>query len=667
MSEHIDLGALRAVVEKKVGGMPWEEIATVLQLPLAEIRAWPLVHPVVWKKAYRLALRELFDDALTEAVFSLRGTLRDGDKRLKVQASNALVRLWQTRHPAPRKTKSCAEPVQEERQKTIAERAEVMKEIPPETLEHVVQKNKTALDNEQGKKRSGVVAATVVALGMLSVGSGWAANAKSGATASFGPAAAERSFFRHTFCGQEFIATTLANRVAARSTGGMDETDFFDARPETVAARLDLTVDVMRELSRATDPQAMYRVYARRMADIFPTTRQISLSRRGLQAPQFRITRFNLWNEEVNPWIDAHKLPLAEGGLFADLLYAGRPTVVPDLHIPDHDPAAMYLEGQRSLLAIPLFDEGEAVNMVVVTRETPNAFPPQRLPELVWMSNLFGRATQTALLSQKLHAAHAEAEHELKRIAKIQKALLPIELPRISTLDLGAYCRSTNAGGDYYDVFRLPRSRVGLLLVDVCGHGASAATLVAVVHSLAKTYSGPTTPPGLLLTYINEHLARMSTRSFGMFVTAVYAIYDPDRATLMWANAGHPPPRLIRANGTREVLEGARSVPLGIVDDTPYPESEIGLMPGDALLLYTDGVTDAKNPAGEAFGTERLDDALAAGASGARTMMRSVLDRLEAFTAGAPPTDDYTLLAMRFIRSKKKAGEISGEWPALRG
>lgn len=446
----------------------------------------------------------------------------------------------------------------------------------------------------------------------------------------------------------------------------MEGTDFFDVRPETLDARLDLTVDVMRELSRAADPQSMYRVYARRMADIFPTTRQISLSRRGLFVPHVRITRYNLWAEEINPWIETHKLPLITGGLFADLLYAGRPTLINDLTIPPNDPATMYLQGQRSLVAIPLFDDGEAMNMIVVTREMPNAFAPERMPELVWMSNLFGRATQTALLSQKLQSAHAEADHELKRIAKIQKALLPIELPRVSTLDLGAYSRIANAGGDYYDVFRLPRSRVGLLLVDVCGHGASAATLVAVVHSLAKTYSGPSTQPGLLLNYINEHLARMSTRSFGMFVTAVYAIYDPDRATLLWANAGHPPPRLLRVNGRPEALEGVRSVPLGIIDGTQYPDSEIALAPGDNVLLYTDGVTDAKNDKGETFGTERLDAALLAGAAGARNMIRSVLDTIERFTNGAPPTDDYTLLAMRFIRSKKKAGEISGEWPAVR-
>jgi phosphoserine phosphatase RsbU/P len=447
----------------------------------------------------------------------------------------------------------------------------------------------------------------------------------------------------------------------------MTPTDFFDPRPETQSARLSLTIDVMKELSRAGDPQAMYRVYSRRMADIFPTARQISLSRRDLPAPQVRVTRFSRWTHEVNPWADVDRLPVLDRGLFSDLVHAGRPRIIDDLAVPTDDPAAPYLDGQRSLMAIPLFDAGEAVNMVVLTREEPAAFPPEQFPELVWMSNLFGRATQTALLSQKLKADHEQARLEMRRVAKLQRSLLPTELPKVSTLDLAVYSRTTaEAGGDYYNVLPLPRGRVGLLLADVCGHGVAAAMVVAVVHSLVTTYTGPAVPPGHLLAYVNDHLTRMSTRSAGTFVTAVYAVYDPDRATLSWANAGHPPPRLVRAGGRHaEPLTGERCVPLGIVDGTAYPEAEVNLAPGDQVLLHTDGVTDAKGTADEAFGLDRLDAMLARGAAGSRAMIGGVLEALEQFSGGGPPEDDYTLLAMTFVRSRKKAGEISGEWRAV--
>ncbi len=446
----------------------------------------------------------------------------------------------------------------------------------------------------------------------------------------------------------------------------MIRTDFFDLRPEAATARLSLTVDVMRELSRADDPQTMYRVYSRRMREIFPTSRQISLSRRDLPEPFVRITRFSQWTEEINPWTDSERLPRLDRGLFSELMHAGRPRLIDDLNLPEDDPAFPYLSAQRSLLAIPLFDAGDAVNMVVLTREEANAFPPERVPELVWMSNLFGRATQTVLLAQKLRADHEQSRHEMRQVAKLQRSLLPTELPRTSNLDMAVYSRTTSeAGGDYYNVFPLPRGRVGFLVADVCGHGAAAAMLVAVVHSLVTTYGGPAIPPGHLLAYVNDHLSRLSARSAGKFVTAVYAVYDPDRATLTWVNAGHPPPRLVRGDGSKEALVGERCVPLGVVAETVYPEAEVALTPGDQVLLHTDGLTEAKNAEGEQFGEQRLDAALNPGPSGARSAIGKVLESLEKFTGGASPADDYTLLALKFVQSKKKAGEISGEWRAV--
>jgi sigma-B regulation protein RsbU (phosphoserine phosphatase) len=443
--------------------------------------------------------------------------------------------------------------------------------------------------------------------------------------------------------------------------------DFFDLTPDGASARVELTLDVMRDLSRAADPQAMYDVYARRMGEVFPTSRQISLSRRGLAAPRVRVTRFSRWTQPVNPWTDADRLPLFDRGLFSELVHAGRPRLIDELAVPADDPAAPFLDGQGSLLAIPLFDNGEPIHMVVLTREEPRAFPRERVPELVWMSNLFARATQTALLTEKMRAEHEQAQHDLRRIARLQRALLPTELPRVSTLDLAVYTRSTaEAGGDYYTVVPLPRGRIGLLLADVCGHGAAAAMLVAVVHSLVKTYAGPAHPPGHLLAYVNEHLAQLAARSAGTFVTAVYAVYDPDRGTLTWSNAGHPPPRLARgADGQRVTLTGERCVPLGVVAGTEYPESEVQLFPGDHVLLHTDGLTDAKNPADEPFGTDRLDAALAPGPAGARALIGHVLQALEVFAGGTAVADDFTLLAMKFVKSRKKAGEISGEWRAI--
>ena len=124
--------------------------------------------------------------------------------------------------------------------------------------------------------------------------------------------------------------------------------DFFDTEQRNWRARLDVSVAVMRELSQYSDPQEMYAVFTRRMAQLFPVSRQLSVSRRGLRFPQYRVTRFNLWTDPVNPWKEAHRLPVHEGGLLAQLLYADEPRVMEELALEAEDPAVAYLAGQRS-------------------------------------------------------------------------------------------------------------------------------------------------------------------------------------------------------------------------------------------------------------------------------------------------------------------------------
>jgi len=434
------------------------------------------------------------------------------------------------------------------------------------------------------------------------------------------------------------------------------ESDFFTSPALDWRERLAITVEVMRELSKVTDPQAMYQVYARRMVELFPTSRRISLSRRQLEYPNYRVTRSSTWPDDLDPWKDAHRLPVHRGGLFAELLYADEPRILDVIELEPSDPAAKYLEDQQSLIAIPLYDGGAAINMVIATREEAYAFPPERFPDLVWMSNLFGRATQTALLSKKLQTANEASDHEMKMIARLQQSLLPARLPEIPTLDLAVhYQTSSQAGGDHYDILALPKNRWGILIADVSGHGALAAVLMAITHSLTKTYTGPPWPPGLLLAYLNRHLTSHYTTEFGYFVTAFYAIYDPDRGTLTYANAGHVPPRLIRcSDGSRHALEGKKRLPLGISEREEYPEEVLHLVPGDQVIFCTDGIVETLNDRGDEFGTEGLDKALVHCPVGAQAMVDAVLAELRRFNGDAPPLDDRTILAAKFVATTSK-------------
>ena len=414
-------------------------------------------------------------------------------------------------------------------------------------------------------------------------------------------------------------------------------------------ARLQHIVTMMREMSRQTDPQAMVRTYTTRIRQIVPTDGSISLSRRDQQHPRVVVTRYSGWKQPVNPWKEKEHLPVLSGGLLADLIYGDEPVVLDEIRLGADDPGAEYLKEFRSLMAIPLFDRGAALNMVVLLGREKGAFDRRDLPERVWMSNLFGRATQNLVLSGQLADAYARAEHDMRVVAEIQRSLLPEELPRIPTMDLAAhYQTSQQAGGDYYDFFDVGDGRWGILIADVSGHGTPAAVIMAIMHSFAHSLCEPQAEPAGMLRYLNDRLLNRYTARSGSFVTAFYGVYDARTREIRYANAGHPPPRLKRCDdGSMASLDEVGGVPLCVIENASFSEASLRLVVGDQLIFYTDGVTEAQNPTGEMFGANRLDEVLGACRPGARAVIDSVLRAVDGFTAGRPPDDDRTVLVAK--------------------
>ena len=427
--------------------------------------------------------------------------------------------------------------------------------------------------------------------------------------------------------------------------------EFFETEPRNWRARLAVSVEVMRELSRSTDPQEMYAVFSRRITQLFPVSRHLTVSRRGLRHPAYRVARFSPWQNPVNPWKEPDRLPVHTGGLLADLLYGDQPRIIDGLALDPDDPAAEYLAGQRSLLAIPHYDNGVAQTMAVVTREDTATFPRERVADLVLLSNLFARATQTAVLSQAVTEAFDGLDYELRSIAEIQRSLLPAEKPKVAGLDVAVhYQTAKRAGGDYYDFFPLPNDRLGVLIADASGHGAPAAVLMAVAHSIAHTRPEPPQRPGEFLTYMNAHLTRRYTRPTGSFMTAFYAVFDPANGTLSYASAGHNPPRLLRAaDGFKLALNRAQKLPLGIKPDETYLEQTVPLLPGDQVVFFTDGVIEAVNTEGDVFGSARIDEELATCLPTAGALLRAILATHGLFTAGTQAADDRTLVVIKRI------------------
>lgn len=241
------------------------------------------------------------------------------------------------------------------------------------------------------------------------------------------------------------------------------------------------------------------------------------------------------------------------------------------------------------------------------------------------------------------------ADRDRAGVAEIQAALLPSAPPRIATLDLAVHYQAVQqAGGDYYDFFRLADGRWGILMADVSGHGTRAAVFMAITHALAHSYPCSDASPGGMLEFLNRHLANRYTGDSGTFVTAFYAVYDPVTRELAYARAGHPPPRLKNCeDGRLLVLAGEPGLPLGILPDQHYRDTSVGLRPCDQLVLFTDGITEAASPRGERFGSDRLDGLLRPCHRDANALLGSVLRALDRFTGERPMEDDRTLLVAR--------------------
>jgi phosphoserine phosphatase RsbU/P len=416
--------------------------------------------------------------------------------------------------------------------------------------------------------------------------------------------------------------------------------------------RLRVVEDMMRQITRYTDPQEMVRAYGTWIRSLFPVDRFVSVSRRDLAQPWYRVTRSGLWEEQgraVNPWQSFSQLPQFQTGIAGQLLYTQTAHIDNNWTVDEADPLFEHLGGFRSMRFMPLYDNGVAINGVIQLKREPGHFDPNRLANDVWLSNLFGRATSNLVLSDQLRKANDSLEREMKTVADIQRSLLPSTLPQLPGIDIAAfYQTSRNAGGDYYDFFELPDGKLGILIADVSGHGTPAAVIMAVTHSIAHTLHRPPEPPHQLLQFINHHLCARYTTN-GTFVTAFYGIYNPKDRSLLYCSAGHNPPVVRAFNSTQaRELSGRRNLPLGIEPDEQYADATTTLDAGDTLVIYTDGIVEARKPgSSDLLGIERLIATAAAKCESAQTVVDRIMFEVNQFTDGAIPTDDRTLVVMR--------------------
>jgi sigma-B regulation protein RsbU (phosphoserine phosphatase) len=237
-------------------------------------------------------------------------------------------------------------------------------------------------------------------------------------------------------------------------------------------------------------------------------------------------------------------------------------------------------------------------------------------------------------------------EKELQLAAEIQMSILPHTLPIIPGVDFGGYMDpARSVGGDLYDVFQLGKDHVGILIGDVADKGIPSAIFMARVHALLTAESLHGATPGEVLRSVNAYLTRLEQSD--LFVTVIYGIFDLRSAVFNYARAGHELPMLVLASGTVEVLPQNKSLPIGLFPEIPLDERSIAIPAGGTLLLFTDGMSDCRNPQGEEFGRERITARLSAlhGRTAQDTCAELVKALLD-FRQDAAQDDDVTLLTL---------------------
>ena len=252
---------------------------------------------------------------------------------------------------------------------------------------------------------------------------------------------------------------------------------------------------------------------------------------------------------------------------------------------------------------------------------------------------------------QQEHTQLESIKGDLAVAREIQQAILPRIFPpfpeNAHQLDIAASMNAAkDGGGDFYDFFRIDDERIGFVIADVSGKGVPAAIFMAVSRTLIRATGIRGVSAAECMTYSNNLLAKESVNC--MFVTVFYGIYNIKTGEVTYTNASHNPPYLMKANGSIKSLGNSKNIALGVMEDIPFTEETLQLEPGETLLMYTDGVTEATDKEEKEYGEARLEALLK---QSTQADCQQIIDKVKAdvkaFVGEAEQSDDITLLALK--------------------
>lgn len=307
---------------------------------------------------------------------------------------------------------------------------------------------------------------------------------------------------------------------------------------------------------------------------------------------------------------------------------------------------SIILRGLRAILCAPMLVRDRLIGVVYVdTTMKAGAFHQSDQELLEAACGIAARAIENARLF-KVAVEKGRLERELQMASEIQRNLLPKSMPQVAGYELAPYwVAAREVAGDFYDAFELKNGHLGTVIADVSDKGAPAALFMAVARTLLRSSAYGGASPVDTMWHTNDLLVPDAEES-GMFVTVFYTEFRPD-GTCINVNGGHNPPALYRAaTGDVEYMPtGGRA--LGWFPGNVFEAIEVQLQPGDIIVYYTDGLTEAENPVGEPYGEDRLAEAIKKFAAKPASLIRDdILEDVDVFCDGNPPFDDITMLVV---------------------
>ena len=343
---------------------------------------------------------------------------------------------------------------------------------------------------------------------------------------------------------------------------------------------------------------------------------------------------------------DLQELRLKMGeGLIGLVAVSGKPFISPDVR---NEPRYINARARtRSEMVAPIISNNEVIGVFDLESDELNAYAKDELEILGLLASHVAIIIEKVMLhDQMIEKQRLEAQLEVAR--QVQLELLPARDPKLEGFDISAYNFATEeVSGDYYDWVRIYDDQIGLVIADVSGKGVPAALLMAFLRASLRAATHIGYAPHISMSKVNNLLWESIERN--QFVTAFYGVLDAANRTLAYSNAGHNPPFLMEENGTVH-FEERGGVPLGMFRDARYYEYYATIEPGQMLVLYTDGATEATNRAGDEYGRDRLVEAVR---SCRHLRAREIIDFIHHdvlnWTEGLGPTDDVTFFIVKAL------------------